>query len=510
MEVLTLSSELHEIAEQFPEEFLKHRILPEMLKSVEYGGGGPKVFGVVLQIASKVAEDDYEKQVLPVIVRLFASPDRALRVCLLDSLPAMIDRVPKGTLNDKIFPNITTGFSDLAPLVREQTVKSVLVIIPKLSDRIINGELLKHLAKTANDSEPGIRTNTTICLGKIAKYLGPNTRTKVLVAAFTRSLKDPFVHARNAAILALGATVDSFSEDDCATKLLPALCPSLLDKEKMVRDQAGKVVDQYVTKIRKHAQSMPDTALPPTSTNPTSAANGGPRIGTPANDSGWAGWAISSFTNKLSSADGDIQQNARAAMNGGPKLTPSASGTSTPSLRPHSQAGQHPPMTRQTTESTRLAKSFVDPDFAAEEDGWGDMDTTDANDGRGNDEDGWNAGGPGEPSTTTTSNRSSIATPTTATRTSSTTKFDDNGEPDFAGWLKAQQSSKAKKTPMPKGLSSSSRPSTKASLTAATRSVISATSTSTSPVKNPSEPTVEPPKDSPAKIEDDDWGDAWA
>lgn len=65
-----------------------------------------------------------------------------------------------------------TGFTDLAPLVREQTVKAVLVVVPKLSDRIINGELLRYLAKTANDEQPGIRTNTTICLGKIAKNLG--------------------------------------------------------------------------------------------------------------------------------------------------------------------------------------------------------------------------------------------------------------------------------------------------------------------------------------------------
>lgn len=67
-----------------------------------------------------------------------------------------------------------TGFSDLAPIVREQTVKAVLVVIGKLSDRTVNGELLRHLAKTANDDQPGIRTNTTICLGKIARNLGPN------------------------------------------------------------------------------------------------------------------------------------------------------------------------------------------------------------------------------------------------------------------------------------------------------------------------------------------------
>jgi SCY1-like protein 1 len=73
-----------------------------------------------------------------------------------------------------------TGFTDLAPVVREETVKAVLVVVPKLSDRIINGELLRHLAKTANDEQPGIRTNTTICLGKIARNLGTNVRQLVL------------------------------------------------------------------------------------------------------------------------------------------------------------------------------------------------------------------------------------------------------------------------------------------------------------------------------------------
>ncbi|KAK5277913.1 Nuclear aminoacylation-dependent tRNA export pathway component, partial [Cryomyces antarcticus] len=124
-----------------------------------------------------------------------------------------------------------TGFTDLAPVVREQTVKAVLTIIGKLSDRTINGELLRYLAKSANDEQPGIRTNTTICLGKIARYLGNNTRGKVLSAAFARSLRDPFVHARNAALMALAATSDVFTEEECANKMLPTICPSLVDKE---------------------------------------------------------------------------------------------------------------------------------------------------------------------------------------------------------------------------------------------------------------------------------------
>ena len=204
----------------------------------------------VVKIAANLSDEQYDARVTPVIVRLFTNPDRAIRVCLLDNLPKMIDHLSQKVVNDKIFPQMTTGFSDLAPVVREQTVKAVLTVVTKLSDRTINGELLKHLAKTANDEQPGIRTNTTICLGKIARNLGANvsllgrymrlegllisqqTRQKVLTAAFARSLRDPFVHARNATLLALAATSDLYNDEDCATKLLPALCPALIDKEK--------------------------------------------------------------------------------------------------------------------------------------------------------------------------------------------------------------------------------------------------------------------------------------
>lgn len=32
--------------------------------------------------------------------------------------------------------------------------------------------------------------------------------------------------------MALGATLEYFTEEDCATKIVPAVCPALLDKEK--------------------------------------------------------------------------------------------------------------------------------------------------------------------------------------------------------------------------------------------------------------------------------------
>lgn len=84
------------------------KILPELLKSVEFGGGGPKVLGAILKIGSKLTPDEYNSKLTPVIVRLFGNPDRALRVCLLDHLPLMIDNLSQKVVNDKIFPQMVS------------------------------------------------------------------------------------------------------------------------------------------------------------------------------------------------------------------------------------------------------------------------------------------------------------------------------------------------------------------------------------------------------------------
>ncbi|SPQ21012.1 9c99bc62-b546-4ad8-a618-775b17dc1e98 [Thermothielavioides terrestris] len=437
--------DLEQLTDDFPEDFFKMKVLPELLKSVEFGGGGPKAFGLVMKIATKLSNEDFDVKVTPVLIRLFSNPDRAIRV---------------------------TGFTDVAPVVREQTLKSVLTFVPKLSDRTINGELLKYLAKTANDEQPGIRTNTTICLGKIAKHLGSSSRAKVLIAAFTRSLRDPFVHARNAALMALAVTSEYFSDEDCAVRILPAVCPSLIDKEKLIRDQASKTVDVYLAKVRKAAASMPDSALPRES---SAAAAGGPRMSTPqpaeSAAASWAGWAISSFTNKLSAAAGEIQPST-TPVNGSAPPPPSSAkrpaavsqpaSTSSASTTLHRQAVKSSPPSAPLTSKNPFFQDDVEPaadDDAA--DAWGDMDDMDdeaepsqpqpaaddaaADTGDGEDASAFFAGG----SSSSANNKPSKPLSSAASNKKvggggvvSATPFDDGSEPDFAGWLAAQAEKK--------------------------------------------------------------------
>ena len=80
--------------------------MPELLKSVEFGGGGPRVLTSVIKISAGLSDEQFGLKVTPVIVRLFGNPDRAIRVCLLDNLPKIIERLSPKVVNDKIFPQM--------------------------------------------------------------------------------------------------------------------------------------------------------------------------------------------------------------------------------------------------------------------------------------------------------------------------------------------------------------------------------------------------------------------
>ncbi|KAJ5740828.1 hypothetical protein N7493_000700 [Penicillium malachiteum] len=481
-------NELDNLSDDFPEDFFKMKVLPELLKSVEFGGGGPKVLSATLKIGAKLSADEFNAKLTPVVVRLFGNPDRALRVCLLDNLPLMIDNLPQKVVNDKIFPQMTSGFTDVAPIVREQTVKAVLSVINKLSDRVINGELLKFLARTANDEQPGIRTNTTICLGKIAKNLGQGSRSKVLVAAFSRAIRDPFVHGRNAGLLALGATIDVFNDEDCAAKILPAICPALLDKEKLVRDQANKTLDLYLQRVRKVGSTMADTVLPPVTAEAAEPNKPDARIGT-SNDNSWAGWAISSFTNKIAAANGEIEPTASATKPAESDSTRSASVPRPTKSSPSAQLDLPKQNLRPVAQPLGRSLSDCPPATAYEPpeeeddalDAWGAMEDDDENDV--------------DPFTAAVASPNPSSPDPSTTTKSSTVPYDDGGEPDFAGWLAAKSQAKTKK-PLPKGLGKVG-------------------STPSAATKPPVKPRVVPalakkidtkPKD---EDEDDGWGDAW-
>ncbi len=325
-------------------------------------------------------------------------------------------------------------------------------------------------------------------------------RAKVLIAAFGRSLRDPFVHARNAALMALAVTCDSFTEEDCAFRILPAICPCLIDKEKLIRDQANKTMDIYHTRVRKHASTMPETVLPPPSSAEVSSST--PRMGTPHPNeaASWAGWAISSFTNKLSAAHGEI---TTAATNGTPSADVPRSSSAPLIAEPrrppttsasalHRQAvTSPPPASTRTSISSNTPDYFQDaspgePEDLDVDDAWGNMEEDNFFDA---------------PSDASKKPAPSAAHP-----------FEDDGEPDFAGWLAAQSGKKSGAKPLPKGLAKGGSSAVSGRPGAGAR-------TSSTPVvgkkvvsAHRAKPAVAKKIDTAVKDtgdDDDGWGDGW-
>ncbi|XP_055324339.1 N-terminal kinase-like protein isoform X2 [Sitodiplosis mosellana] len=238
--------------DNFPDNVCRQKILPQLITAFEYGDAGSAVLAPMFKLGRLLDEAEYQKRIVPCIVKLFASTDRVTRSRLLQQLDLFINHFQPQIVNDQIFPQVAHGFLDTNPTIREQTVKSIIHLAPKLNYNNLNVEVLRHFARLqSRDDQGGIRTNTTVCLGKIAPHLHPQVRQRVLVSAFIRAMRDPFPPARVAGILALAATQQYFLLTEIANRILPALCSLTVDHEKSVRDPAFKTIRGFLGKLEK-------------------------------------------------------------------------------------------------------------------------------------------------------------------------------------------------------------------------------------------------------------------
>ncbi|KAM7389854.1 hypothetical protein PAMP_023804 [Pampus punctatissimus] len=287
--------DLSDNLDSFPEDFCKHKVLPQLLTAFEFGNAGAVVLTPLFKVGKFLSAEEYQQKIIPVIVKMFSSTDRAMRIRLLQQMEQFIQYLNEAAVNSQIFPHVVHGFTDTNPAIREQTVKSMLLLAPKLNETNLNQELMRHFARLqARDEQGPIRCNTTVCLGKIASYLNAGTRQRVLISAFSRATKDPFPASRSAGVLGFAATHNYYSVTEIAARILPTLCAITVDPDKSVRDQAFKAIRSFISKLEtvsedpsKLAEIEKDVA---SCAQPSGAS------------SGWAGWAVtgmSSLTSKL-------------------------------------------------------------------------------------------------------------------------------------------------------------------------------------------------------------------
>ncbi|KAL5195886.1 putative inactive serine/threonine-protein kinase scy1 [Glycine soja] len=360
----TFFRKLPNLAEQLPQQIVLKKLIPLLASALEFGSASAPALTALLKMGSSLSAEEFRVKVLPTIVKLFASNDRAIRVGLLQHIDQFGESLSAQVVDEQVYPHVATGFSDTSAFLRELTLKSMLILAPKLSQRTFSGSLLKHMSKLQVDEEPAIRTNTTILLGNIASHLNEGTRKRVLINAFTvRALRDTFPPARGAGIMALCATSSYYDITEIATRILPNVVVLTIDLDSDVRSKAFQAVDQFLQMAKQHYEK----------TN-TAEATEGTAIGISSlpGNAGLLGWAMSSLTLK-----GKPSDHAPVASVSSSARTPTSSNAS-------------PAVDAPSTAPVRVSST---PDFAehlvptspTSTDGWGELEN-----GLGeNDKDGW-------------------------------------------------------------------------------------------------------------------------
>lgn len=286
LQSLTITSDYHfsdfldkisAIADKFPPAFIHYKLLPELIKCLELNKGGVKAINAIIHFGKNLEPKEFEKSISPILVKMYASPDRAMRMQLLTTMEDYIHLFSDKSARS-IFDSWATGLSDSEPVIREETLKSVTHLITKLTNRQVNIDLLRLLAKTQADQIADLRANTTILLGRIAEKFDPSTRSGVLIAAFTKALRDPHIPSRLAALMSLNANITLFSPEESCAKLMGPLSGSLLDKDKSVRDQATVTLDAFLAKIKEKSNLLSENELSSSTSSlaPTDSAENRP------------------------------------------------------------------------------------------------------------------------------------------------------------------------------------------------------------------------------------------
>jgi SCY1-like protein 1 len=193
----------------------------------------------------------------------------------------------------------------------------MVLLAPKLNYNNLNVELMKHFARLqAQDDQGMIRTNTTVCIGKIAPYINPQLRQRILLSAFPKAMRDPFPLARLSGLIAMANTDRFYTLKDIATRVLPCLCALTVDPEKDVRDEAFRTIKTFMLKLEKVSET-PEMALE--LEKDVQACNLDVK-----NETSWTSWAVTSLSAKMSAYKGKNVQPS-IALNTQPLNNPAGS-----------------------------------------------------------------------------------------------------------------------------------------------------------------------------------------
>ncbi|RLV90910.1 N-terminal kinase-like protein [Spathaspora sp. JA1] len=250
----------------FPSSLLKYKLLPELISQYNQLSKIPTeqetlsiMLNLIIKFGIKLPPEDFHKTIKPIITTCFCSTDRAIRLILLSHLPQYYTFLTDSEIQSQIFNNLISGFQDTNFMIRETTLKSITIIIDKISVKQVNQDLLRILAKSQMDPKPSIRVNTLILIIKISSKIYSNSRNNVLITALAKSLRDSFTPCKMTALHGFETLLPEFSMEEICMKILGNLAIALMDKKSTkVRNEARRIFQVYLQAVESYAGDLDD------------------------------------------------------------------------------------------------------------------------------------------------------------------------------------------------------------------------------------------------------------
>lgn len=260
---------------KFPPGVLENKLLPELV--AQYGtltryklNSTPEelasrqetsnlLLNHILNLGRTLESPAFDRQVKPILFEAYGVNDRQVRMTLLQYLGDYRKFLSPSEIQLKVFTPLLLGFADTNFLIRETTLKLLSLIIDEISQKQINNELLRVLAKLQMDPKPLIRVNTLVLIIKILPQIYTNSKNNVLITALSKLLRDTFIPSKMTALTGFANLKADFTLEEMCSKVLGQLAILLMDPTSAkVRREAKRVFDLYLQEVEKHAETLPD------------------------------------------------------------------------------------------------------------------------------------------------------------------------------------------------------------------------------------------------------------
>ncbi|KJP88801.1 SCYL protein kinase [Plasmodium fragile] len=294
------------------------KILPELVQNMEVSESRVTCLKIVLTISRELSTEHFDKMIFPIVSKYFSLNDRSIRFVLLENFHHIESHLTSNHMNE-IYNSYLYGFLDNNASIKNESIKNFIYVFPKLKSNFKSSSLIA-LLDNLRDSDFCVKTNTIICVAKIAKHI-LDDKEKILENVYKIGLQDSFVQTRLVTIQAIKFTYDQFSAKKYASNILPLLVRCLIDDSVEVRLAAFDAMDSVCAQLRGDLVGGNTCSSHRSSPIPSGMSNGNDATSTSPVDS-LKGYTFINKIKGIVSAKGELDagSGSRVTQEGGPIL----------------------------------------------------------------------------------------------------------------------------------------------------------------------------------------------